>query len=148
MAAAASLPASPADMGRNMTFGSRYADRQDAELVKEGAITAEDAAPIELVEEEVEAPTGVDDDPSDILAFSNVIPLPTVEMDSAPGDADVVAAPATVGGEAQDGAPSTWASVFQASNADANGAHTNGHGNRTSRNGSAAEHTQLSLFDL
>jgi hypothetical protein len=123
----------------------------NAELLKEGAITAEEATPTELVEGEIgvlgaPAPEG---DPSDILAYSNAIPLPAAEQDcvaqnNAPAGMDVATTSPNIVGELSDG--STWASVFQPSSAGANGALINGAGNR--KTGSAAEHTQLSLFDL
>jgi hypothetical protein len=128
-------------------------NRVNAELVKDGTIDAEEAAPIELVKEEIGAlgAPAPEADPSDILAYSNEIPLPTAEQEgdmppSAPAEPDAATLSPAAGGETTEGAPATWASVFQPEGA--NGAQSNGAGSSKPHDKSAAQHTQLSLFDL
>src|SRR5262245_27196762 len=56
-------------------------NRVNAELIKDGTITVEEAAPIELVAGEVESAWFNADDPAEILAYSNAIPLPAAEQE-------------------------------------------------------------------
>jgi N12 class adenine-specific DNA methylase len=143
----------PWDQAARYRLTAEDLNRVNAELLKEGAIGAEEAAPIELVEGEVETWNSAEDDSSDILAYSNVIPMPSAEHDnveqsSARRDMDIAMASRAIAGEAHDGASSTWASVFQPITTETNRAQTNEVGDDKAHNRSAAQHTQLSLFDL
>jgi hypothetical protein len=140
-------------------------NRINAELAKEGTITAEEATPIELVEGEIETWAGGDGDGADILAYSTEIPLPPSEQDFAIpnptlADGGALAEPPSAGSEAPHGAQtmnggepheaaSLWSSMFQPANGGANGAKMAGKGGDRATNGdSAAAPKQLSLFDL
>jgi N12 class adenine-specific DNA methylase len=133
-------------------------NRVNAELVKDGTIDAEEAAPIELIEGEIETWASPDHDPTEILAYSNAIPLPAAEQEFdsiglARADTAAEALPSahTAGpptnGTAHD-STMLWDAVFQPVQPGANGTNTNGkRGQADNRQNGAAPH-QLSLFDL